>query len=131
MGAVTIANWMRLHHLKSPLPPKNQLYFFKVVELRLGRSEEIPFPIKATLAAKIEAAAGPAWPQGYTRGCGNAAAADWVMGDATICVQSIGLLPEGDDWVSSEGQSPEKFGGMKGVSYGFERFERAVKKTSL
>lgn len=46
---------------------KTQLYFFKVVELRLGRAEEIPFRIRATLAAKIEAAAGPSWPAGYER----------------------------------------------------------------
>ena len=46
---------------------KTQLYFFKMVELRLGRSEQIPFRIKATLAAKIEAAAGTAWPHGYAR----------------------------------------------------------------
>ena len=44
---------------------KTQLYFFKVVELRLGRSEEIPFRINARLAAEVEAAAGPAWPMGY------------------------------------------------------------------
>jgi len=47
--------------------PRTHLYFLRVVELRLGRAEEIPFRIKATLAAKIEAAAGPAWPMGYTR----------------------------------------------------------------
>src|SRR6267154_5082411 len=46
---------------------RTQLYFFKVVELRLGRAEEIPFRIKGTLAAKIEAAAGTAWPAGYER----------------------------------------------------------------
>jgi hypothetical protein len=46
---------------------KNELFFFKFVELRLGRSEEIPFTISARLAAKIEAAAGPGWPVGYLR----------------------------------------------------------------
>jgi hypothetical protein len=46
---------------------KTELFFFKLVELRLGRSENIPFKISAELAAKIEAAAGPAWPRGYTQ----------------------------------------------------------------
>ena len=46
---------------------KTQLFFFKFVELRLGRSEEIPFKINARLAAEIEAAAGPGWPMGYER----------------------------------------------------------------
>ena len=44
-----------------------QLFFFKFVELRLGRSEEIPFTIRPTLAAKVEAAAGPSWPLGFHR----------------------------------------------------------------
>jgi hypothetical protein len=44
---------------------KTQLFFFKFVELRLGRSEEVPFRIWARLAAEIEAAAGPGWPTGY------------------------------------------------------------------
>lgn len=42
--------------------PKTLLFFFKYVELCLGRAEEIPFTIRASLAAKIEAAAGPGWP---------------------------------------------------------------------
>ena len=46
---------------------KTQLFFFKFVELRLGRSEEVPFTIRVRLAAEIEAAAGPAWPMGYER----------------------------------------------------------------
>jgi hypothetical protein len=46
---------------------KTQLFFLKVVELRLGRSEEIPFTVSATLAAKIEAAAGSSWPAPYHR----------------------------------------------------------------
>jgi hypothetical protein len=41
---------------------KTRLYFFRFVELRLGRSEQIPFTINARLAARIEAAAGPGWP---------------------------------------------------------------------
>ena len=45
--------------------PKTLLFFLKYVELRLGREEEIPFTIRASLAAKIEAAAGPGWPAGY------------------------------------------------------------------
>jgi hypothetical protein len=40
-----------------------QLFFFKFVTLRLGRQEEIPFRIRAALAAKIEAAAGASWPE--------------------------------------------------------------------
>jgi hypothetical protein len=40
-----------------------QLFFFRFVTLRLGRQEEIPFRIRAALAAKIEAAAGAAWPE--------------------------------------------------------------------
>jgi hypothetical protein len=44
-----------------------QLFFFKFVELRLGRSEQVPFRIRPTLAVKIEAAAGPGWPVGYHR----------------------------------------------------------------
>src|SRR5437899_7833997 len=36
--------------------------FFRFVELRLGRSEQIPFTINAKLAARIGAAAGPGWP---------------------------------------------------------------------
>ena len=42
-----------------------QLFFFKLVELRLGRSEQIPFKIRPKLAAKVEAAAGQGWPLGY------------------------------------------------------------------
>ncbi len=44
---------------------KTQLFFFKVVELRLGRSENVPFAIRESLAAKLEAAAGSGWPTGY------------------------------------------------------------------
>lgn len=47
--------------------PKTLFFFFKYVELRLGRAEEIPFMIRASLAAKIETAAGPGWPTGYER----------------------------------------------------------------
>jgi hypothetical protein len=39
-----------------------QLFFFKSVVLSLGRSEQIPFRIRPTLAAKVEAAAGQGWP---------------------------------------------------------------------
>jgi hypothetical protein len=35
---------------------------FTYVELRLGREEQIPFRISATLASRIQAAAGPNWP---------------------------------------------------------------------
>jgi hypothetical protein len=44
-----------------------ELFFFKFVELHLGRSEQVPFRIRPTLAAKIEAAAGPGWPTGHHR----------------------------------------------------------------
>jgi len=44
-----------------------QLFFFKSVVLRLGRSEQIPFAIRPKLAARIEAAAGTGWPTGYRR----------------------------------------------------------------
>lgn len=46
---------------------ETQFLFFKFVEMRLGRVEEIPFRINASLAAKIEAAAGAEWPTTYTR----------------------------------------------------------------
>jgi hypothetical protein len=46
---------------------KTRLYFFKFIELRLGRSEQISFTISVRLAARIEAAAGPGWPGGYHR----------------------------------------------------------------
>ena len=36
--------------------------FFRFVELRLGRSEQVPFTITPALAARIQAAAGPGWP---------------------------------------------------------------------
>ncbi|HET9282967.1 MAG TPA: hypothetical protein VFR24_13495 [Candidatus Angelobacter sp.] len=46
---------------------KTALIFFKFVELRLGSSESVPFKISAGLAAKLQAAAGPAWPTAYSR----------------------------------------------------------------
>lgn len=46
---------------------KTVFFLFNMIELRLGRSEEIPFVINANLAAKIEAAAGSSWPAGYTK----------------------------------------------------------------
>ena len=39
---------------------------FSFVELRLGRSEQLPLTINARLAARIEAAAGPGWPGEWT-----------------------------------------------------------------
>ena len=42
-------------------------FFFKFVELKLGREEQVPFTIRPKLAARIEAAAGPSWPLGYQR----------------------------------------------------------------
>lgn len=44
---------------------KTEFFFLKSVELRLGRSEQVPFRISAKLAAEIQAAAGPGWPTGY------------------------------------------------------------------
>lgn len=44
-----------------------QFLFIKFVEMRLGRVEEIPFRIRASLAAKIQIAAGAEWPANYTR----------------------------------------------------------------
>jgi hypothetical protein len=41
---------------------KKQLFLFTFVELRLGRSEQIPFMIRAKLAEELQAAAGPGWP---------------------------------------------------------------------
>jgi hypothetical protein len=46
---------------------ETQFLFIKFVKMRLGRVEEIPFRIRATLAARIRAAAGPEWPATYTR----------------------------------------------------------------
>ena len=46
---------------------ETQLLFIKFVEMRLGRVEEVPFRIRVSLAAKIQAAAGPEWPATYTR----------------------------------------------------------------
>jgi hypothetical protein len=40
----------------------SQFFFFKFVDLRLGRSEDIPFKIRESLAANLQAAAGPGWP---------------------------------------------------------------------
>src|ERR1051326_4209736 len=44
-----------------------QVLFFTLVELRLGRSEQIPFKIKVELATKLRAAAGPAWAAEHSR----------------------------------------------------------------
>lgn len=41
---------------------KTQLFFFKVIELRLGSYEQIPFAIQPVLAAKLESASGENWP---------------------------------------------------------------------
>ncbi|HEY2391779.1 MAG TPA: hypothetical protein VGK22_11460 [Candidatus Angelobacter sp.] len=40
-----------------------KFYFFRFVVLRLGLQEDIPFRIRPTLATKIQAAAGAAWPE--------------------------------------------------------------------
>ena len=44
-----------------------ELFFFKYVELRLGRSENVPFRIRPGLAEKLQAAAGKGWPTGYNQ----------------------------------------------------------------
>lgn len=41
-----------------------ELFFFKYTELRLGRSENVPFRIRPSLAEKLRAAAGKGWPTG-------------------------------------------------------------------
>lgn len=46
---------------------ETQFLFIKYVEMRLGRVEEVPFRIRASLAAKIQAAADPEWPTSYSR----------------------------------------------------------------
>ena len=46
---------------------ETQIFFFKYADLRLGRVEEVPLRIRASLAAKIQSAAGPEWPTSYTR----------------------------------------------------------------
>lgn len=46
---------------------ETQFLFSKFVVMRLGRVEEIPFRITASLAAQIRAAAGSEWPAEYTR----------------------------------------------------------------
>ena len=46
---------------------KTQLLFFKVIELRLGSYEQIPFAITPVLAAKLESAAGENWPMNTRR----------------------------------------------------------------
>jgi hypothetical protein len=46
---------------------KTQLFFFKMVELRLGSSERVPFSIRPALAARLESAAGENWPLNATR----------------------------------------------------------------
>ncbi len=46
---------------------ETRFLFIKFVEMRLGRVEEVPFRIWASMAAKIQAAAGPEWPIRNTR----------------------------------------------------------------
>ncbi len=41
---------------------KTQLFFFEMVELRLGSSERVSFSIRPVLAARLESAAGENWP---------------------------------------------------------------------
>ena len=45
---------------------ETQFLFSKFVVMRLGRVEEIPFRIRASLAAQIRAAAGSEWPATHT-----------------------------------------------------------------
>lgn len=44
-----------------------RILFFRYVELRLGRSENIPLWISASLASELEAAAGSNWPPEQVR----------------------------------------------------------------
>jgi hypothetical protein len=46
---------------------KTQLIFFKVIELRLGSREQVPFSIRPSLAARLELAAGENWPMNKKR----------------------------------------------------------------
>jgi hypothetical protein len=46
---------------------RKSLLFLKYLELRLGRSEQVPLTIRAKLGAMIEIAAGPNWPTPYYR----------------------------------------------------------------
>jgi hypothetical protein len=46
---------------------ETRFLFVRFVEMRLGRVEEIPFRIRASLAARIRIAAGSEWPDNYTR----------------------------------------------------------------
>jgi hypothetical protein len=43
-----------------------QVLWMRFVELRLGRTEQVPFRIRASLAARIQAATGPSWPTPVT-----------------------------------------------------------------
>jgi hypothetical protein len=45
----------------------SRIFFFKFTELRLGSSEKVPFKIRASLAADLQAAAGPSWPSEQVR----------------------------------------------------------------
>jgi hypothetical protein len=46
---------------------ETRFLFVKFVEMRLGRVEEIPFRISASLAARIQTVAGDEWPTNNTR----------------------------------------------------------------
>ena len=46
---------------------KTLLFFFPMVELRLGSIEQVPFTIRASLAARLESAAGESWPMNTKR----------------------------------------------------------------
>lgn len=46
---------------------ETKFLFVKFVEMRLGRVEEVPFRISASLAAKIQTIDGSEWPADYTR----------------------------------------------------------------
>ncbi len=40
---------------------RTRVFLVLMIELRLGRTEQVPFRIRPALAAKLEAAAGPSW----------------------------------------------------------------------
>jgi hypothetical protein len=46
---------------------KKWLFFFPMVELRLGSFEQIPFTIRPSLAARLESEAGESWPMNTKR----------------------------------------------------------------
>jgi len=46
---------------------KTKLFFVQYLELRLGRTEAVPFTIRMELAEKLQTAAGKSWPTGNSQ----------------------------------------------------------------